>query len=80
EVMLDEPRTLFVVIHDHRILEAFDRTGRLWITRPIAAGCLRAMAITDDALIGEARHPSRPGWVRFSVRLASGEVWLREGG
>lgn len=76
-VMLDEPMTLFVVNHNDQRLEAFGRSGRLWKTDIIGSGGFRRMALTDDALIGEARHPSLPGWARFSVNLATGEVHRR---
>jgi hypothetical protein len=32
------------------------------------------MGIADNALVGEARPPSRPRWAPFSVQLATGEV------
>jgi hypothetical protein len=70
----DDPRTLFVVNHNGMSLEAFGRTGRLWKTDTFGSGEFRRMSITDDNLIGETRHPSRPGWTGFSVNLATGEV------
>lgn len=72
--MRDEPLTLFVVDHNGMSLEAFGRTGRLWKTHLISYGGFRRMAVTDDALVGEARHPTRTGWARFSVKLATGDV------
>jgi len=74
-VMRDDPMTLFFVNHNDRCLEAFGKSGRLWKTDTIGSGGFRRMAITADAIVGEARHPSRPGWARFSVKLATGEVW-----
>jgi hypothetical protein len=71
-VLLDAPRTVFVVDHDGRSLEAFGRNGRLWKSGVISSGGFRALSLTDDSLIGEARHAS--GWRDFSVDLASGEV------
>lgn len=73
-VMRDDPMTLFFVDHNGMSLEAFGRSGRLWKTDAIGSGGFRRMAITDDKLVGEARHPSRPGWAGFSVKLATGEV------
>jgi hypothetical protein len=73
-VMRDDPMTVFVVDHNGMSLEAFGRTGRLWKTDTIGCGGFRRMAITDTRLVGEARHPSRPGWAGFSVKLATGEV------
>jgi hypothetical protein len=55
-------------------LEAFGRTGRLWKTDTISSGGFRETGITDDSIVGEARQASPPGWVRFSVKLATGEV------
>ncbi|HKS23283.1 MAG TPA: hypothetical protein VJZ76_10825 [Thermoanaerobaculia bacterium] len=75
-VIENRPRTLFVVNHDDTILEAFGKSGRLWKTASIGSGGIREMAFADDAIVGEARHPSRPGWVEFSVSLATGEVRL----
>jgi hypothetical protein len=69
-----EPLTLFVVDHNGMSLEAFGRTGRLWKTNPISSGGFRRLAITDDELVGEARHLTRTGWARFSVKLATGDV------
>ena len=75
-VWQDEPLTLFVVDHNGMSLEAFGPTGRLWKTETISAGGFRRMTITPDSLLGEARHPFLflPGWIRFSVKLATGEV------
>jgi uncharacterized protein YfkK (UPF0435 family) len=72
--MRDEPMTLCVVDHNGMSLEAFGRTGRLWKTDTISSGGFRRMAITDDELVGEARHPTRTGWARFFVKLATGDV------
>lgn len=77
-VMRNEPFTLFVVDHNGMSLEAFGTTGRLWKTNAISSGGFRQMALTPDALIGEACHPTHPGWVAFSVNLATGEVWVGE--
>jgi hypothetical protein len=79
-VMRDDPMTVLFVNHNDMSLEAYGRTGRLWKTDTIGSGGLRRMAITDDKLVGEARHPSRPGWAGFSVKLATGEVrFARDG-
>jgi hypothetical protein len=78
-VMRNEPNTLFVVNHKNRYLEAFGKTGRLWKTERISAGGLHCMALTDDELVGQARHPLRGKWVGFSVSIATGEVRF-EGG
>src|SRR5437899_8109689 len=58
----DYPRTVFIVDHNGMSLEAFGKTGRLWKTDIISSGGFRETAITDTRFIGEARHPSRPGW------------------
>jgi hypothetical protein len=76
-VMMDYPRTVFVVDHNGMSLEAFGRTGRLWKTDPIGSGGFREMAITDWSIVGEARQPSPRMWAGFSVDLASGEVRFR---
>jgi hypothetical protein len=73
-VTTDEPRTLFVVDHDGMKLEAFGKSGRLWKTDIISFKGFREIAITDTTITGEARHPARLGWTRFSVDLATGEV------
>ena len=73
-VIRDEPFTLLVVDHNGMSLEAFGRTGRLWKTDTISSGGFRRMALTADAVVGEARHPAGMGWVGFSVRLPTGEV------
>jgi AcrR family transcriptional regulator len=73
-VMRDDPMTLFIVNHNDRCLEAFDQTGRLWKTGTIGSGGFRRTAITDTSFVGEARQASPPGWVSFSVTLATGEV------
>jgi hypothetical protein len=53
-VMVDEPRTLFLVDHNGMSLEAFGRTGRLWKTDTISSGGFRETAVTDTRLVGEA--------------------------
>jgi len=73
-VMRNEPMTLFIVNHGGVSLEAFGDTGRLWRTEAIGSGGFRRMGITSDALVGEARHTSGRGSLRFSVILATGEV------
>ena len=73
-VMRDEPLTLFAVDHNGMSLELFGRTGRLWKTEIFSCGGIRDTAITDTTIVGEARQASPPGWVRFSVTLATGEV------
>ena len=74
----NEPGTLFVINHNDMSLEAFGRAGRLWKTDAISSGGLRRMTASDDAIIGEARRPSPPGWAAFSVELATGEVRFGE--
>jgi hypothetical protein len=77
-VMSNRPRTLFFVNHGDTIFEAFGERGRLWKTAPIGSGGFRELALTDDALVGEARHPCRRAWVEFSVSLETGDVrWER---
>ena len=78
-VMRDDPMTLFVVDHNGMSLEAFGRRGRLWKTDPISTGGFRNMALTDDELVGEARHPSGPEWAAFCVNLTTGEVRFADG-
>jgi len=73
-VMRDALMTVFVVDHNGASLEAFGTNGRLWKTDAIGSGGFRRMALTADALVGEARHPSGRGWTGFSVKLATGEV------
>ena len=70
----DDDLTLYVICHNGTSLEAFGTTGRLWKTGIISSGGFRRMALTDDALVGEARHPLLVGWSRFSVKVATGEV------
>jgi hypothetical protein len=74
--MLDEAFTLFVVDHNGTSLEAFGKTGRLWKTATISAGGFRGMCLSGDALVGEARSPTG-GWVRFSVKIATGDYSSR---
>jgi hypothetical protein len=50
-----------------------------WKTDTISSRGFRRTAITDTRLVGEARHPSRPGWAGFSVKLTTGEVELDAG-
>lgn len=71
--MCDELLTLFVVIHDSVVFEAFGADGRLWKTEPVGAGGLRKVVLTDDGIAGEARQASG-AWTKFSVKLATGEV------
>ncbi len=78
-VMRDGPLTLLVVDHGGRSLEAFGKSGRLWKTGTISAGGFRRTALTEDALVGELRHPTRKGWAWFFVRLATGEVEMAGG-
>lgn len=73
-VTRDGPMTVFIVDHNGMSLEAFGTNGRLWKADTISCGGFRDTAVTDTSFTGEARHPSRPGWTRFSVELATGEV------
>jgi hypothetical protein len=73
-VLRDGPMTVFIVDHNGTSLEAFGQTDRLWKTDTISCGGFRDTAITDTSFIGEVRQAS--GWVRFSVKLATGEVRL----
>jgi hypothetical protein len=77
-VMLDYPRTVFIVDHGGLSLEAFGRSGRLWKTDAIGSGGFRNTAMTDSSFIGEARTRSR--WAPFSVDLASGDVSFANAG
>jgi hypothetical protein len=76
DVLVNEPMTLVLVNHDDLRLEAFGETGRLWKTDRIGWGGFRRLELTGDAIVGQARSPCGPGWVGFSVTLASGEVRL----
>jgi hypothetical protein len=61
-VMVDEPRTVFIVDHNGMSLEGFGRTGRLWKTDTISSGRFRETAVTDTRLVGErGTHPGRGG-------------------
>jgi len=73
-VLMNERRTVFLVDHGGRRLEAFGKSGRLWKTDIISSGGFRRTAITDTRFVGEARQASPPGWFAFSVKLATGEV------
>jgi hypothetical protein len=75
-VLCDGPKTLFVVDHDGRSLEAFDRSGRVWKTDDISSGGFRRLRLTSHALVGEARRWWRTEWVVFAVDLATGDVLL----
>ena len=69
----DHAVTLFIVTHDDRSLEVFDRSGRLWKTETIGTGGFRGIELTEDGrLTGEARHAL--GWMRFSVGMETGVV------
>ena len=79
-VMLDEkPPTLLIVDHNGVSLEAFGKSGRLWKTGAISVGGFRRMGFTGYAILGEARHPKRPGWARFFVMLATGKMGMAGG-
>src|SRR3954453_12214407 len=71
-VMMNHPRTVFLVDHNGRSLEAFGTSGRLWKTDTISSGGFRETAITETTFTGEARQAS--GWRRFAVDMATGEV------
>jgi hypothetical protein len=73
-VIRDGPFTVFIVDHNGMSLEAYGTNGRLWKTDTISFRGFRDTAITDTSITGELRHPSRPGWTRFSVDLETGEV------
>jgi len=79
-VTRDGPFTVFIVDHDGMKLEAFGTNGRLWKTDTISFKGFRDTAFTDTSFIGELRHPSRLGWTRFSVDLATGEVGFGDAG
>ncbi|HEX7136612.1 MAG TPA: hypothetical protein VF219_02130 [Vicinamibacterales bacterium] len=65
--------TIFLVIHNGEILEAFGPDGRLWKTEPLGSG-LRKIAYADEEVIGEAWQKPDRQWVRFAVDVATGEV------
>ena len=69
------PRKVDLEIVDHNgvRLEAFGKSGRLWKTTVISVGGFRRLGFTGYAILGEARHPKRPGWARFFVMLATGK-------
>ena len=77
-VMVDDLGTMFLVDHNGMSLEAFGTSGRLWKTDPISFRGFRNTAVIDTSFIGEARHPSRPGWTSFAVDLATGEFRFGE--
>ena len=78
-VMVDERRTVFIVDHNGKSLEAFGKTGRLWKTDTNSSGGFRETSLADDSIVGEARQASPPGWTGFSVKLAKGEVHFEDG-
>jgi len=78
-VWTDALRTLFLVDHNGMSLELFGKSGRLWKTDTISCGGFRDTAMTDTRFIGETLLACPPGWVRFSVRLATGEVRFEDG-
>jgi hypothetical protein len=77
-VMMNHPRTVFLVDHNGMSLEAFGTSGRLWKTDTISFRGFRNTALTDTGITGEARHPSRLGWTPFAVDLATGEAHFGE--
>ncbi|HXA19534.1 MAG TPA: hypothetical protein VN380_21270 [Thermoanaerobaculia bacterium] len=78
-VWRDAPNTLLTVDHNGMSLEMFGRSGRLWKTDTISAGGFREMSLEDGFIAGEARRGSGEGWVRFSVKVATGEVRFEDG-
>jgi hypothetical protein len=71
----DPTHTLCIVDHGGTRLEAFGPTGRLWKTGAISCGgFIRTGFGPHNKFLGEAWRASPPGWVRFSVDLATGEV------
>ncbi|HEX7677232.1 MAG TPA: hypothetical protein VF713_03855 [Thermoanaerobaculia bacterium] len=60
-VMVDEPRTVFIVDHNGMSLEGFGRTGRLWKTDTISSGGFRETALEDNSIAGEARQAPPEG-------------------
>jgi hypothetical protein len=71
-------RSVYFVNHGNRSLEAFGMPGRLWKTEEISCGGFRNLDVDGETFVGEARRESDPEWVRFSVKLANGEVTLRD--
>src|ERR1043166_6307080 len=70
-------RSVLFLNHGDRSFEAFGIPGRLWKTDTISCGGFRNLDVEGDEFIGEARQASEPEWVRFAVKLASGEVTWR---
>jgi len=68
-----------LIDHDGMRLEAFGTNGRLWKTDIISFKGFRGLSLEDTSITGELRHPSRLGWTRFAVDLATGEVGFGEG-
>jgi len=73
-LMADKLRTLFVVVHGGRRLEAFGRDGLLWKTEAIGSERIRHMDMADTTIVGEGVHPLLRGWTNFTVELATGKV------
>jgi hypothetical protein len=73
-LMMNHPRTLMLIDHDGRRLEAFGENGRLWKTDIISFQGFRNTELIGTSITGELRHPARSGWTRFSVDAATGEV------
>jgi hypothetical protein len=73
-------RSVYFVNHGGRSIEAFGIPGRLWKTEAIGSGEIRNLDVERDTFVGEARREPEGEWVRFSVKLATGEVsWPNAG-
>ncbi|HEX3582002.1 MAG TPA: hypothetical protein VH087_09595, partial [Thermoanaerobaculia bacterium] len=70
-------RSVYFVNHGNRSFEAFGIPGRLWKTGTIGCGEFRNLDVDGETFVGEARQESEPEWVRFAVKLATGEVLWR---
>jgi hypothetical protein len=66
-------RSVYFVNHGNRSIEAFGIPGRLWKTETIG-GEIRNLDVEGETFVGEAKRESAGEWVRFTVKLASGEV------
>jgi hypothetical protein len=73
-VIQDECRSVFIVSHRNKVLEAFGPNGRLWKTETIGSGRFRGVVRTDTELLGEAWYAFPGEWVLFAVNLATGAV------
>jgi hypothetical protein len=75
-VMRDEPMTLVVVGHRNMSLEAFGRTGASGKRTPSVPEDFEEWPSPAPSCSAKRGTRSCGAWVRFSVKLATGEVEL----